>query len=92
MGFWRTLLLPSLVVTRAQVTVGLPHLTRLEDRNRNTFKIKTPFRDIIILTGMGQRYLPVWVHQVALCNLMDEKTNSTLALFMTACWKWMSLM
>lgn len=34
---------------------------------------------------MRKRYLPVWAHQVVLCNLMDKKTNPTLTLFMTTC-------
>lgn len=39
--FWKTLLRPSLVVTCAQVTAGLPHGARLDDRSRNAIKIKT---------------------------------------------------
>lgn len=39
-GSWKTLLCPSLVVACTQVTVGLPHLAKLQWRHRNTLKIK----------------------------------------------------
>lgn len=44
--FWKTFLCPSQVVTCTQVTVGMPHLARLEYRYRNNQGTKV--RDINI--------------------------------------------
>ena len=37
--FWNTLLCASLAVACTHITAGLPYLTRLEDRYKNTFSI-----------------------------------------------------